>query len=161
MPLFAIPFASLDDTAHIIQTALTPIFLLAGVANLLAVFSNRLARIADRVDLISAELAKADDDARQDLLLQFYFLRRRSHVLDAAVVLGAVAGVATCGAALILFLSALHNKEGTIEMLGLFGLAILATIGALVAFLTEVLMASVNLRGAIWALSRDAPPNRD
>ena len=30
----AIPLPSLDDTAHIIQTALTPVFLLAGVANL-------------------------------------------------------------------------------------------------------------------------------
>jgi hypothetical protein len=157
MLLLSIALPSLDATAHIIETALTPVFLLAGVANLLAVFATRLARIADRVDYIAVELSKADAKCQTHLMIQFRYLKRRSRVLDAAVVLGSIAGAATCGAALILFIGALQNKEGTLWMLGLFGLAILATIGALIAFLIEVLMASVHLRGEI-AARYHAPP---
>src|SRR5690242_11924667 len=41
--------ASLDLVAHVIQVALTPIFLLSGIATLLNVFATRLARVADLV----------------------------------------------------------------------------------------------------------------
>jgi hypothetical protein len=146
-----IPLPSFDDTAHIIQIALTPVFLLAGVANLLAVFATRLARIADRVDYLAAQLAKAPPEGQDHLMVQFRYLQHRSRILDVAVILGALAGAATCGAALILFIGALHNKEGIAWMLALFGLSILSTIGALCAFLTEVLMASGHLRGQIAA----------
>ena len=44
--------------AHVVQLALTPIFLLTGVASLLNVFTTRLGRIADQVDKLSAEPAK-------------------------------------------------------------------------------------------------------
>ena len=60
-----IPLPTFEDTAHIIQIALTPVFLLAGVANLLAVFATRLARIADRVDYLAAQLAKAPPEGQE------------------------------------------------------------------------------------------------
>jgi hypothetical protein len=84
-------------------------------------------------------------------MVRFHYLQRRSRLLDAAVVLGAIAGAATCGAALILFVGALQNKEGAISMYVLFGLALLSTVGALVAFLVEVLIASSHMRGEIAA----------
>jgi uncharacterized protein DUF2721 len=37
---------------HIIRMALTPVFLLSGIATLLNVFSARLARVADRVEAV-------------------------------------------------------------------------------------------------------------
>jgi hypothetical protein len=40
--------SALDDIAHIIQVALTPVFLVSGIATLLNVFSTRLSRVADR-----------------------------------------------------------------------------------------------------------------
>src|SRR5271157_2958696 len=40
---------SVDSVAHVIQVALTPVFLLSGIASLLGVLSTRLARVADRV----------------------------------------------------------------------------------------------------------------
>ena len=45
--------AALDTIAHIVQVALTPVFLLTGIATLLNVFSTRLARVADRVEAAS------------------------------------------------------------------------------------------------------------
>ena len=47
----------LDTIARIIQTALTPVFLLSGIAALLNVFSTRLGRLADQVDALSDRAA--------------------------------------------------------------------------------------------------------
>jgi hypothetical protein len=50
------------DAMRVIQAALTPVFLLAAVAALLNVFSTRLGRVADRVDLLSADLQRGAAD---------------------------------------------------------------------------------------------------
>ena len=41
-----------DTVAHVIQVALTPVFLLSGIASLLSVLATRLGRVADRVDRV-------------------------------------------------------------------------------------------------------------
>jgi hypothetical protein len=47
----------LSGAAHVVQLALTPIFLLTGLASLLNVFTTRLGRIADRVDRLASDAA--------------------------------------------------------------------------------------------------------
>ena len=54
---------TLTSVAHIIQTALTPVFLLTGLATLLNVFSTRLARVSAKADQTVKELRGADTDA--------------------------------------------------------------------------------------------------
>ena len=95
--------SSLDLVAHVIQVALTPIFLLSGIATLLNVFSTRLARVADRVDQITKAMEDADSDESVELARQLLHLRRRSIALDAAVVLGAIAAASTCASVFTLF----------------------------------------------------------
>lgn len=138
--------ASLDDIIHVIQTALTPIFLLAGLANLLAVFSTRLGRVADRVDLMSTRLETAKGEEADRIAAQLSYLRKRSLVLDAAVILGTIGGAATCGAALALFLGTLRDLSAASVLFALFGLALVSTIAALGAFLIEMLMAGKSIR---------------
>ena len=60
MPGTIDPILPLDMVAHIIQVALTPVFLLSGIATLLNVFSTRLARVADRVEQITTGIEEAD-----------------------------------------------------------------------------------------------------
>jgi hypothetical protein len=137
---------ALDDVAHIIQLALTPVFLLSGLATLLNVFSMRLGRVADRVDQASERLKEADEQQALILSAQLVFLTRRSWVLDGAVVLGAIGGASTCGTALALFVGTIRNDNLATALICLFAIALLCTIGALAAFLIEVLMASRGLR---------------
>src|SRR5882672_12282597 len=85
MPGTISPVLPLDLVAHVIQVALTPIFLLSGIATLLNVFSTRLARVADRVDQITKAMEEADSDESVELARQLLHLRRRSIALDAAV----------------------------------------------------------------------------
>ena len=142
----SLAFTDLDTIAHIIQVALTPIFLLSGVATLLNVFSTRLGRVADQVDRITGEIETAEASRAAGLTLRLAYLRRRSHALDVAVVLGACGGIGTCCATLLLFIGALRERAAVTVLFAFFAGGLLCTIGALLAFLVEMLMASRGLR---------------
>jgi hypothetical protein len=138
---------SLEDTAHIIQLALTPVFLLSGIASLLTVFSNRLARVADKLDKLT-DLAADTSTARNcaDISQQMGFLRRRSRTLDVAVILGVLAGACTCAATFTLFVGVLRDASTGAVLFIFLGLAIICTLGALGAYLFEMLLASWGIR---------------
>lgn len=146
--------SSLDLVAHIIQVALTPIFLLSGIATLLNVFSTRLARVADRVDQITKAIEDAGADENADLVRQLIHLRRRSIALDAAVLLGAVAAAATCASVFTLFVGALRNSTVASVLFTTFGLAIGCTISAIGAFTVEMLLAGSGVRAEMAARRR-------
>ena len=135
----------LDSVIHVIQTSLTPIFLLTAVAGLLGVFTTRLARISDQVEKLGETEAssRAEEAALRRRLAH---LRCRSHTLDVAVILGALAGSSTCGTVLALFLGSLRARTTATILFVLFGLSICFTIGALGAFLTEMLLAGRGIR---------------
>ena len=139
---------SLDSIVRVIQSSLTPIFLLTAVAGLLGVFTTRLARVADQAKA-AASLGTGDARADQVVKQRLAFLRRRSRALDVAVILGSIAGACTCGTVLALFLGLLRAKATVSLLFVLFGTAILCTIGALSAFLTEVLLASRGIRADV------------
>lgn len=151
------PVSSLDFVAHIIQVALTPVFLLSGIATLLNVFSTRLARVADRVDQISKAIestAAAEDIAA--LTEQLLHLRRRSIALDAAVVLGAIGGAATCTSVFTLFVGALRDATVATVLFTTFGIAVGCTIGAITAFTAEMLMSGSGVRAEVAAGRRSS-----
>jgi hypothetical protein len=140
---------SVDSVVHVIQIALTPVFLLSGIASLLSVFSTRLGRVSDRVDALSEKLEDAAPTERERLQERLIYLRRRSHILDAAVMSGTLGGAATCLAALFLFVGTLREETGVGVLFVSFGLALLFTVGALVAFLIEMLLAGRGIRDRV------------
>jgi len=150
--------SSLDFVAHVIQVALTPIFLLSGIATLLNVFSTRLARVADRVEQITKAMEDADPDESVELARQLLHLRRRSIALDAAVVLGAIAAASTCASVFTLFVGALRNSTVASILFTTFGLAIACTISAIGAFTAEMLMAGSGVRAEVAARRRSSGP---
>jgi hypothetical protein len=150
--------ASLDSVAHVIQVALTPVFLLSGIAALLNVFSTRLGRVSDRVDRLADDLAKADGTAPREIARQLVQLRLRSRLLDAAVVLAGLAGVAVCGATLTLFVGALRDRAAASLLFLLFGGSLLLTLAALAAFTGEMLVAGRGLRETADVTQREAGP---
>ncbi len=134
-----------NTAAHVVQLALTPIFLLSGIAALLNVFTTRLGRIADQVDKLASEPAKHPP--------QLARLRLRSRSLDLAALLAATAGGLTCGAALILFLSALRSGAAGALLFGLFGGALVCAVAALAAFSFEMVLAGRTIRDKVDANS--------
>lgn len=138
---------AIADAAHIIQTALTPVFLLTGIGTLLGLFNTRLARVADHIERID-DLLKSETDAgeRRDLMVHYTRLQRRVFMLDASVALGGIGGAATCGSVFVLFLGSVRDTGVAGWLIGLFGVALACTIGALFAFLVDSFLAWHGIR---------------
>lgn len=137
---------ALGSVVHIIQVALTPVFLLSGIATLLNVFSTRLGRVADQVDAAAKLLEDADADKAAILTTRLVTLHRRSVALDVAVVLGAVAGALTCATVLALFIGEAGGPAVATMLYVSFGLALACTLAAIAAFAWEMMVASKWLR---------------
>lgn len=138
---------ALENVAHIIQVALTPVFLLSGVGTLLNVFNTRLARITDHLEH-AQELLRATPDAPDAPALRMHLhrLRRRIFALDVAVALGAIGGAATAAATLTLFVGALRDESVAWVLFLMFGAAVACTTAALAAFLAETVLSWHGLR---------------
>jgi hypothetical protein len=138
---------AVDSIAHVVQVALTPVFLLSGIGTLLNVFNTRLARVSDHRAYVT-DLLRGEADADQQAWLRAHLvrLRRRTLVLDASVVLGAFGGASTCGAAWVLFLGSVREAAIATWLFALFGLALGCTACALVAFLADSVLAWHGLR---------------
>jgi len=145
-----------DDIAHVIQIALAPAFLLTALATLLNVFSTRLGRVADKVDAAPSRLHGVGADEAEHLARQLSYLRRRSFVLDVAVVLASIGGIMTGIAVLTLYVGALRDAATASILFGCFGVALVCTVAAITAFLTEILMAGRGVRDEVDRQTRHA-----
>ena len=139
------PF-TLESAVHLIQVALTPVFLLSGIAALLTVYAGRLARVADRLDSLITTHETNGTEADAKTRDEISRLHRRSIVLDTAVVLGTAGAAATCLAIMTLFLLALSNKAIAGVLLTFFGAAIVCTLCSVAVFGLEMLLSSRGLR---------------
>jgi hypothetical protein len=142
---------ALTTIVHIIQVSLAPVFLLSGIATLLNVFSTRYARVADQVDAAAKLVESANDDEATALALRLTHLHKRSLALDAAVALAATAGALTCATVLALFVGEAGGPAVATMLYITFGLAIALTLASVLAFASEMLMASRRIRAEVTA----------
>jgi hypothetical protein len=151
----------LGDAVHIIQIALTPVFLLSGIATLLNVFSTRFARVADQIDALVKGVDGGETPADAMLNYRLAVLRRRSRALDVAVVLAAAGAALTCAAVLALFVGEAGGPAVATMLLLFFGLAIGCTLAAIGAFTVEMLLANRRVRAEAIAEGRTLAKPRD
>ncbi|MAU23218.1 MAG: hypothetical protein CMH13_22225 [Martelella sp.] len=121
-----------SDLVAIVQTSLAPVFLLAGTAGFVSIYTIRLGRVSDRLNEIA--------DSGRALREQDPDLRLRALTLVVAMILGAVAAICTGSAILNLLAGALEIGLREENLLWLFGGAIVSLIASLVAFLFELLV---------------------
>jgi hypothetical protein len=147
---------TLEGAVHLIQVALTPIFLLSGIAALLNVFAARMAKVADRLDHLSGELG--DAAASPAMTGEIAALHRRSLLLDTAVVLGTAGATSTCLAILTLFFLGISAINVAGILLLFFGAAIVCTLGSVALFGWEMLIGSKGLRTRMRLHAPHLPP---
>jgi hypothetical protein len=116
---------AVDSVAHIIQVALTPVFLL----------SDHREHVED---LLRGEPDGTDQSWLRPQLARLY---RRTLVLDASIVLTAIGGASTCAAAFVLFLGSMRDTAIASSLFVLFGLSLGCTACALVAFVADSVLA--------------------
>jgi hypothetical protein len=133
------------DVAHVIQSALAPVFLISGVGVMLGVLTNRLARIVDRARVWEAEAEKETERAA-DLEARLQVLARRSRYISTAITMCAVSALLIALVVVALFANAFLavNLAGLIAIL--FVSAMLALTGAFLWFLIEVRIATAAIR---------------
>jgi hypothetical protein len=136
------PVGTIDNVAHVIQVALTPVFLLSGIGTLLNLFNTRQGRVSDHTEHAAELLVAETDEAKsRSLVAHIRRLKQRRLVLDISLILGATGAAATCGAAFVLFLGGLRDTEIAFWLFALFGIALGCTVAALMAFLADSLLA--------------------
>lgn len=133
------------DIAHVIQLAVAPVFLLAGIGAFINAFAGRLARVVDRSRSLESRLAEGDHAARAAALAELKVLRRRARLVYVGITLGIASALLVCLVIVAAFLGYfLGLRMGTV--LGvLFVGAMLALVGALLAFLREVFLGIKHL----------------
>jgi len=145
------------DIAHLIQVALTPIFLISAIGVTLNVLTSRLARIVDRARAMEDRLLHPDyvHDGR-DLHAQLKVMARRSRWINAAIILITLSALFIALVVVMLFVNAFLRYELSALIAGMFIMSMLTLAAALLAFLIEVRIATTTLRIGIIEASRHA-----
>jgi len=142
---------NLTRLAEIIQLAVAPVFLLAGLGAFLNVCVSRLARIVDRMRAIEPRILSSRGEEHERLVDEARLLDRRTRVVTRAIFLSVLAALLICAVVSLLFLAFLTVwKLGTIIAL-LFIAAMLCTGTAFATFLHETRLGvrAVRARAAI------------
>ena len=148
------------DVAHLIQVALTPIFLISAIGVTLSVLTNRLSRIVDRARSMEKEAAHPDyrPDGSRDLHEALGVLARRARYIYAAITLITISALFIALVVVMLFVNAFAHWDLAAFIAIMFILSMLALAGALTAFLIEVRIATTTLRIGIEAAQHDEGP---
>ncbi len=134
---------NIDTVASVIDIAVAPVFLLAGISGLLMVLTNRLGRTIDRSRSLQATEAEVKSSQhRQTLRREKGNLLRRMHLNHFAISMAVLSAILVCLVVITLFLGSLLqlNVSATIASLFIICMAILSL--AFSAFLLEVLVAT-------------------
>lgn len=133
-----------DAIAHAIQLAVTPVFLLAGVGAMLSVLANRLARIVDRGRVLH-DRRHHDRSETRDIDTELALIERRMRVVNTAISLCTLCALLICSVVAVLFLGTIAERGSATAIALLFIAAMTCLIGALLAFLVEIYLATVKM----------------
>ncbi len=150
------------DIAHLIQVALTPIFLISAIGVTLNVLTSRLARIVDRARAMEEVLREpkltrepAAQDEGRDLHAALRVLARRARYINSAITLITLSALFISLLVVMLFVNAFLRWDLSVFIACLFIASMLSLCAALLAFLIEVRIATNALQIGIEAAARD------
>jgi len=132
--------SSLTEIAHVIQLAVAPVFLISGVAALLTVLTNRLARIIDRARVLDS--GSLTEEARTELAI----LSQRARNINRSIALATTSALLIATVVVVLFLGAFLKLNVARAVGFIFVAAMIALIGGLLTFLQEVRLVMRTMR---------------
>lgn len=142
--------SSITALAAIIQLAVAPVFLLAGIAGFLNVMSGRLGRIVDRGRVLESKISTLDiSEEKQQTKAEFETIRRRSKLINWSIAMCTASGLMVCFVVVCLFIGDYWDLEIASLIISLFVLAMIWLILALLLFLIEVQLATNNMLNPI------------
>ena len=130
-----------NTVSQLIQLSVAPVFLLAGVAGLLNVFTGRLSRIIDKVDKLDKyeqENILKDEKSILKITQRRDFLTMRMKNTNLAILFSTSTGLLVAMVIVTMFLSAIFNFKDFLFIAILFILAMICLIISLFLFLREI-----------------------
>jgi MFS family permease len=140
------PETGVAAVAHAIQLSVTPVFLLLGIGTMLAVMTNRLARVVDRARTLQRLASESDTGAAEAAVQESSALVRRGKLISVSIALLTTAALLISTIIAILFAGTLLQWDASRIVALLFIAAMLAIVAGLVLFLREVFLATAGLR---------------
>ncbi|MDH4393221.1 MAG: DUF2721 domain-containing protein [Aquabacterium sp.] len=125
-----------------IQLSVAPVFLLTGIASLLGVMANRLARIIDRAREVGNRKGSMDAAARGQARKELTSLERRRHRASWAINFCTGAALLVCMVIVTLFIEEFMGTDLKWLAGAQFSAAMLSVIAGLSCFLAEVYIAT-------------------
>jgi hypothetical protein len=134
------------DISGVIQLAVAPVFLLAGISGTLMVMSSRLGRIIDRDRYLKELCQRSDTENKDQCLEELDCLKVRARYTNWAIFLCTSCALLVSLVIVMLFLSALFNLDVEIFIASLFVIAMLCLITSFILFLREVRLSTSAFR---------------
>jgi MFS family permease len=151
----------LTQLAQIIQLAVAPVFLLAGLGAFLNVCAGRLARIVDRARNLEPRILGSRGEEHDRLIREVRLLDRRIQVVNRAIFLTVLAALLISAVVILLFWAFLTGvKVGTAIAL-LFIAAMICTGLGFAVFLHETRLGTRSVRVRTSILDHEADPDED
>ena len=147
---------SVATVAQVIQLAVAPVFLLAGIGAFLNVCAGRLSRIVDRARDVEPLLLNSRGAEHDRWLREIRTLDRRMALVSQAIFLSVLAAVLICAVVVLLFAAGLTDAHfGT--AIALLFIATMIAIGAgFAVFLVETRVGSRAVRIRAELLGHEA-----
>lgn len=134
--------SDLPAVISVVQTALTPAFLLVAVGSLLNVLTGRLSRVIDR----SRDLQSHHDEYEGEELVRAVteqrILARRIKVIGRSILLAVLSAVVVCIMIGLLFLMGLTRFSEPLMIVAAFILSLALLSASLAAFVREISLAT-------------------
>lgn len=139
--------ALIPSLSTLIEIAVAPVFLLAGIAGFLNVMSGRLGRITDRVRSAEKDIVTITSEQESGRLkTEIILLWRRVKLINWAIGFCTASAFMVCSVIMSLFAGELWQVKLNLLVITLFILAMLLLIFALLLFLLEVKLATATIR---------------
>jgi len=138
----------LSDVLRIIQLAIAPVFLLAGIGSILNVIAGRLNRVVDRSRVVERWHGETKGDEHNRHVEELRLIDRRITLASNAIFLCVASAVAVCLLVTLLFVAELlrANLANAVALLFVIAMGLLAI--GLILFLieTRVAVRSIKVR---------------
>jgi len=153
--------ASIEAIAQVIQLAVAPVFLLAGIAGLLGVLSTRLGRIIDRARVIEVRIPQARNE-EQKLLLhsETAALWSRIGLMNWAIRLCVSGALMICLVIVTLFVGDFTAFNIAALIAVFFVTAMVLIISGLVCLLREIGISTQRMRQGMELALQDVTQDR-
>lgn len=142
-----LPESSIPQLAHVIQMAVAPVFLLTALSTMLAVLTNRLARVVDRTRKLEAFILGHPERSTQPRN-ELHTLFRRTVLCNRAISLCTLTALLVCAVIGLMFISALMGFNAAYAVAAIFVISMGTFIAALLNFLREIRVASAALESS-------------